>query len=617
MYVSPLHIIKGIAEKDFEINPNNLVRLRKQLLADLNLSGNTTITIQKKTYTKDEIIKTIDVLINTTNLALHEFIFNNKELLNFFENEDLKYSKTGFDRLKIPDDIKKSLFDLLEQRIIIQFKKGISKRVFKQSEEAIVLVEVLEEEQKQNCYEEIHKTLMTLNSFLSEIDNSIRKNNLIEKSIRKSSITGEQFSFLGNPFFADMLNALPTHFNELIIDISNTTINVMYSFHKQVKYDKKLTANISHMLMKIRFLEKSLYDLIRSNHRFYSQFSASDKSFKGKGFYLIFVVIAIILKIALCNHRSSSTKYDFDYYKPIDLSNEIASLAKPKNILKNYKLFTSLSYSLSGVMNTNHYNSFDIKTGERPFIAHKFNTLDSSNANWNKNMFIENNTSYDLILFQLDSAQEYIFTTYIKRKENLNLGFTNKSNLYFFFGKNIVEPDSTYKNLSNYHEQFSIIHPNSLDLLGKEYEINITDIKKKKDKYKLILNDSILETMRDSMNFKNFNLIKKPEETYDKGMNYTKKNYGIDDIKKNSKRRIDSINAQFKKQSEKNNIDFQKNLDKINEDLKNSLNLIKEKSKRRQVSINQKLSEDLEKKNKKYKRKMDSTRYYEKSGSGN
>lgn len=286
-YQSPLHIINGLAtEAYFQINDVNLIRLRKQLLAELNLSGETTITVNKKSYSKDEIIKTIDVLLNNPNLDLHEFIFNNTFLLKYLEDENLTLDTNLYSCVHTPETIKEKLENVLYGRFIIQFKKGISTRNFLQAEGAIVLIKTLSENYKNECYEEVHKSLNTFSNYLLEISSSI------------SAFHKKDFMFLTYQSLAIFLNSLPEDFDEIKNDITVNIINIVVNYHHLEKYDDNVTKGISRMLILIDCEEENAA-LIRRNHKVFTNTgtteSSGDNSFYGKWAWIIAVVLLQIV----------------------------------------------------------------------------------------------------------------------------------------------------------------------------------------------------------------------------------------------------------------------------------------------------------------------------------
>jgi hypothetical protein len=290
-YKSPLHIIEGIAFKDFEVSRSNLIRLRKQLLADLSLSGQSTLTIHKKAFSKDEIIKTIDLLLNDPDLSFHEFLYANKQLLTFLENEEYYNPFSEFQKLQIPDELKERVMQVMEERFMIQFKRTMSKRNFVYAQEALLFINHLPEEHRYVHYEAIHKTLISLANLIEETTTSIK--------LKKKTDAEVSLRFLTDMKFSVLLNSLPEDFNETINVVANRIINFMYHYHKQKKYDRVFVKQISYMLMKVRECDENQSAIIRNNHKVYSGASSASGSSNGSNavriiYFVIFIIVTFL-----------------------------------------------------------------------------------------------------------------------------------------------------------------------------------------------------------------------------------------------------------------------------------------------------------------------------------
>ncbi len=271
MYQSPLHILKGLAGKGFEITQPNLIRLRKQLLADLNLSEQPTITVNKKLFSKDDIIKTFDILLEDPEIDFHEFIYKNKELLAFLEREDAFYTLNSYLRVEAPAKYQQKLDSLMEERFMLQFKRSMGKRSFFYAIDTILFINRLPEEKRYARYETVYKSLASLIYFLDELLISVQK-----KETNESINTN--LKFLADESFADFLNSLPVDFNETINQLLNRIINIMFYYQKLSICDKPFLAEMSHVIVKVRKCDESQYWIIRRNHKVYSKANGGDGS---------------------------------------------------------------------------------------------------------------------------------------------------------------------------------------------------------------------------------------------------------------------------------------------------------------------------------------------------
>jgi len=273
---SPLHIIRGIAENNFEFNKSNLERLRKKLLADLNLSGAITITIKDKAYTKDEIIKTIDILLNDIDLDVHNFIYSKPQLLNFLEKENFSLAVEKFNLIIVPEFIKERLHLLLSNKLVYHFKRAIAKRDWPTATGSLSFMQFLSDNAKDICFEKAYQSLSTFNNELYEIYVLIKKrkeyvNHGFATSNEQNVIGGEKFEYLSNKNLANFLNCVPENFKSLKHKIISNIINIMYYYSRQDTWDRFLISNISYMLMNIYVYDTQQAENIKYNHKIYSK----------------------------------------------------------------------------------------------------------------------------------------------------------------------------------------------------------------------------------------------------------------------------------------------------------------------------------------------------------
>jgi hypothetical protein len=500
-YRSPLHIIKGIAGDDaFEINDDNLIRLRKRLLAELNLSGETTISINKRSYSKDEIIKTIDQLLGNPDIGLHDFIFKHTFLLRYLEDESMVLHPHTHSELAVPDELQDKLSALLCERFIIQFKKGISSRAFTHAQHAMTLMNSLPDGLKSLCYEEAHKSLHTLNTFLYELEHSLTLSNK------------RDIQFLGYDSFANFLNALPDEFDGIKYDLVNRGINIVVNYHKMSRHDKDLVKDISTVLTKIT-CEDDQATLILSNHKvFMARSSSSSSSSSSEYGYLRYIGIAAIILFnvfRVCNKNSSSDYSPTYNYSTIPgLSMPTAKASGAGQELSIYRAeindrLTKKNPALSTFM-------FDTlrDPGQNPFLYGFKMGSDSTLASWNRSLKITNTTAYELIVFTFDSAQTAVFPLYIKQNGSGTIPFTNNNRFVFYFGNTLMR----VKNISEfgdkvpgYYEYFS--DTRHTGLLFTTYKLSLKQPKlKNKTPYTLKVDSAFIENWPDLLPLKKFSL---------------------------------------------------------------------------------------------------------------
>lgn len=461
-YQSPLHIIKGFATEDsFEINDANLIRLRKQLLAELNLSGETTIKVNQKQYSKDQIIKTIDALLGNPNLELHDFIFNNKLLLNYLEDESQILNYNLYSKLELNENIKSKLENILYTRFIIQFKKGFNTHIFSQAEEAFFLMYNLSEKYKNICYVEVQKSLNTFTLFLNELESRIFE------------MQNNDLKFLTQHSLSAFINILPEEFEDQKNEITARLINLTVAYHNLKKYNKVILIGISSNLLKINCTDEEYIKLIRSNH---NTFSSSATGVSSKWAYLIFAFIFAFNALKYCskNETTNSSKNENIKYNNIKLINNTIS----EKDIKGFRKMVAYRFDKNATSDDNYIEKY---TGNNPFLNPIFGTKNTLDKKKEHSLMINNNTDFDLIIFYFDSTIINFNACFIKQSERHKMYINNKINFIFYLGKNFTLKYDE-KNIAlnrncgfNYKisEYFNSTNKQNIDLLSKTFELNL------------------------------------------------------------------------------------------------------------------------------------------------
>ncbi len=506
-YKSPLHIIKGLAtEANFEISEVNLIRLRKQLLAELNLSGEPTITVNKKQYSKDEIIKTIDILLTNPNLDVHEFIFNTNFILKYLEDESQILSANLYLKLNVNENIKGKLENIIYGRFISQLKKGLSTRNFSQAEGAVVLMKSLSENYKNECYEEVHKSLYTFSNYLLELQATVSvhsKNDLM---------------FLTYQSLALFLNSLPEQFDDLKNEITGRIINLVVGYHKLAHHKPDITKGISTMLLKIK-CEEEHSKLIRNNHKVFSNSGGSSGSSETAPWrIIIFVIIVLVNVLRMCS-KSNHTYNDSNNFSNSSDYNNITEILKGKSTylnsyaqLESFRTAVTDEFEANNNKYTNMYDTAHFHTGNKPFHNNLFYVTDTSYANWKHTMTINNKTNYDLIVMYFDSTNLNFISCFIEKNNKFQLAVTNRVNMVFYFGNNLLEVkaiNERHQMPTLFPEFFANVHQSSITLLYKTYVLTIPKQKSKKIKpvkCTLDLDSTFIAGQKNKYEFKKFTL---------------------------------------------------------------------------------------------------------------
>ncbi len=109
-YLNPFHLIGQDLDANASIDKTMLRRLKKRMLSEFELLGETTISIAEKEMDKDAVLKFFDRLEREDALKYHFEIYNNKPLLDFLEKGDPTF-------FKLPNSFEK----LVENKPLFQF----------------------------------------------------------------------------------------------------------------------------------------------------------------------------------------------------------------------------------------------------------------------------------------------------------------------------------------------------------------------------------------------------------------------------------------------------------------------------------------------------------------
>lgn len=501
-YQSPLHIIKSIAGDDaFVINDDNLIRLRKRLLAELNLSGETTITINKRSYSKDEIIKTIDQLLGSADLALHEFIYSHDFLLRYLEDDSQVLHPHLYRGFEAPEAIRPVFEPLITERIIMQFRKGISTRAFSHAKYAIEIMELLPDHLQSLAYEEAHRSLHTFNLFLYELENNLSTDN--KKDIQ----------FLSFDSWKTFLNALPEAFESTRYDLVNRSINLVVAYHKLSGHDKELVKDISTVLIDV-YCDDEQALLIKSNHKVFS--GGGSSSFSGAGILRFIGIAAIILVnlLRMCDKKDHSYTppsymYQNDVTQELRNTNEKAyTLADELRIYK--RIISERARSPKNNFNLMFFDTLSSPTKD-PFLHGFKRKAQDVDATWNKKLQIANTTANDLIVLCFNADKTNVSAHFIPQDKTDTVFFANHCRFIFYFGNTLMrtEPNPYLdRDLPGYYECFKQTSAWQIGLLDATYEIVLDGSKpSKKSLYKLPLSFDFVMERKDTARFKNFRLV--------------------------------------------------------------------------------------------------------------
>ncbi len=417
MYRSPLHILEDLNTDTTELSDSKfLLRLRKKLLAEFDLSNLPTIDINGKAYSKDEVIKTIDVLLGDSQMPLHSYIFANKGLLDFLENDKSNVRAGTLKSLTVPQEIVPMLSVLMFERILSNLKRAFFARDFGVINELFSYTPNLQEEEKSNLFEELNKNILNLNEHIK---------NLHERGCKNFK---QELDYLRNPSFVRFVNSLPEDFDGTIYLFMCKIVNTMVSYQKLNGHDRACLFHISDNIRNIKG-EETLMKLIRSNHEAFQQ-NYSESSSDGmsaanivRALFLIVVLVVFLFNIfkndnSSSRFRNANLSYETNEYQEFrSYRNYILTFRKGGSSKKYSDPKIEMKPSMSG------------KSPFRIILNNGFNFAPTDTIALQ--LIIDNKTSHDLILFAFNGTDAKAYYFFKNKADTLKLMDFNKMALYF------------------------------------------------------------------------------------------------------------------------------------------------------------------------------------------
>ena len=262
MYQSPLHIFDSPALSiDFAADMNDLKRLRQKLMAEFALTGQTQIELGGKTFRRDDIIKSIDILMVTPDLDLHIFIYSQKNLLRFLEDEMETLSPALISNIEAPPQLTEKLDFVLFESFSEKMARALSACDFGRAELLFNYAPNLNDQRRDLFYDVIGKKLLYYIEYVQ-----------VTAESRRHEVP-EALAFLATEDFARFLNILPNDFEYDVYDLVSTVVNMVVGYSRIEGCDRHFVYEVSLILTRI-WCDQKLMDLIRNNHRYFSTFKA-------------------------------------------------------------------------------------------------------------------------------------------------------------------------------------------------------------------------------------------------------------------------------------------------------------------------------------------------------
>jgi hypothetical protein len=345
LYRSPLHIIpreelppSGTADEEF------LLRLRKKLLLEFDLSDSVTISINGHEYSKDEVIRTIYLLQSDGEMAVHFFIYTNEKLLDFLEKEasPMRFEELGLKAL--PEPFEKELNPLLRDRIDLGLKK-----LFDEADFGTLL----------KTWEGLQQ--LPAQVFYGAMDSINTRLQVFAERINAHRPTGKtkpetEYGFLIQEEYINFLNALPSEYQEAIDKLVWSVYELLRQWEGQKDYNRDFALRVCELLQqvncsqRVKLMIHFMYQRVKTD-QILKNIPEQKQEQKGSSWvefvvYGAIFVVALLLKVATggsSGESNTSSPYYFNSQELERLQKNIESTNQALKAMEQLKNSTYLS----------------------------------------------------------------------------------------------------------------------------------------------------------------------------------------------------------------------------------------------------------------------------------
>jgi tetratricopeptide (TPR) repeat protein len=211
-YINPIELLNLYTNLSSGLDGQTILKAKKTLLAEIELSDNDTIFYNRIELTKSDCLRVIDDLDHKDKRDFHLFIYENSDLNHFLTSGNLNFFRTFKTEsiYKLQDFI-----DFISPYFSVQYAKALSRNFktnnFNNVKSLLSVKPIVNDSYIEDCYKSTYATL-------KEIENEIIK---ITKDIefKKSEHIKDDFSelpkLIKQKVNIDLINLLPSYFQSL------------------------------------------------------------------------------------------------------------------------------------------------------------------------------------------------------------------------------------------------------------------------------------------------------------------------------------------------------------------------------------------------------------------
>ena len=465
-YISPLGMLDMNGRTSFD--KKDFLLAKKKMLAELELSGETTVNINGKQLSKNDIVIFFDHLQQTENLAYHQAVAEDKVLLHFLEgatkspSEDLTNNPLYWDPRFIDwispyyctsyCKVSKDCYQALDTQGWTKLMSYPILMNLRYREKTLMFIEGYTE-QNIELLKELHDSGKSKNPDAASL-------NLVEKLCDYRLVN--MLVQLPEERFGSQRDEYAFSMMQVLIDVFNT---------KDKTYAMESLKN-AEILAHSEYMQKQLGDKYKEMESIrkqqYRPASGSSKSSDWGGARIIFFVVFLLIKLATCNnddHNSNYDKYNFSYqaqpYKPMNGSDIVipetpttddgrlpGDMGHPTAVAM--KKFTNSIFDARYILN-DEGAIIPLKTGDDPYKAAWGKVYSAkAPANLKQVPFLIENKSYKEAIIFIATGKK-LYSVYVAPKESFTTTLTTGDNTVIPYIGQLFKtgPAVTYTNPSN------------------------------------------------------------------------------------------------------------------------------------------------------------------------
>lgn len=270
IYINPYVLLNVSPNSLSEVDGRNIAREKRKVLHEIDLSDNSSITVEGVELSKADCHRIIDDLDNASKKEFHLFIFQNKPLKDFLTKGRLDF----FKNYRIESIYKLSEFiDFISPYFSYQYDKLLLKCFNENDIDDIKLLlsisPIVNEEHYELCFKSTYSTIKQIDNELiqiaKDIDNKVSPH--IENGFKDLP------DLIENGINIEILNVLPSYFGTLRNQLAQNIRNIARDLNNdpynnylqafpivQIAYDLKTDGLVKQTITKGYFTIKKNYD---------------------------------------------------------------------------------------------------------------------------------------------------------------------------------------------------------------------------------------------------------------------------------------------------------------------------------------------------------------------